>query len=61
MAKKKKLKQLKVPMRYNPGTAKFEPDLPLSNKKNKIKIHWIIWIIILIAVLCLGYILISIF
>ena len=37
---KKKTKEIQLPTRFNPGTMKFEPILPLkkTNKKVKLKV-----------------------
>ena len=58
MAKKKKLKEISLPMKYNPGLGKFEPELPLRNtgKKFKLKTNWILIVILLLALICFGYI-----
>jgi|APSaa5957512622_1039677.scaffolds.fasta_scaffold16064_5 hypothetical protein len=49
--KKQKTKELKPNMVYNPGTAKYEPQLPLSKRKSKIKINWIYIILLMVALL----------
>lgn len=33
--KKKKLKQINLPMKFNPALQKYEPELPLSNDISK--------------------------
>jgi len=53
--KKTKIKEIKLPMKFNPGTQKYEPSLPLrkTGKEIKIKIALkdiIIGIIILILI-----------
>jgi hypothetical protein len=61
MAKRKKVKEIQLPMKYNPGLSKFEPELPLrkTRKKFKVKTNWIIILILLIAILSMVYTLIS--
>ena len=56
-SKNKKVKEIQLPMKYNPGLGKFEPELPLrkTRKKFKLKISWILFLILLIAILCFGY------
>ena len=52
--KKKKARMINLPMEFNPGTQKYEPELPLklSNKKRKIDINWFgLFIIMLIITL----------
>lgn len=60
-SKKKKTKYISPSMKYNPGTAKYEPELPLkeTGKKFKLKISWILILILLVAILCFGYAIIS--
>jgi len=50
---KQKTKELKVPLIYNPGKAKYEPQLPLSKRKSKIKVNWIYIILLIITFLLL--------
>jgi hypothetical protein len=49
MKKKPKKKIINLPMKFNPGIERFEPELPTKDKKMKtpIQISWP-WIIILI-------------
>jgi len=51
--KKKKIKFLKIPMKFNPGKQKYEPNLPLTKKgeKPKIKINWHLMSLIIILLL----------
>lgn len=54
MVKKKKLKEIKLPMKFNPGLDKFEPELQLRkgkiNKNVSIKRnYWAFWYIIISA------------
>ena len=55
MKKKTKTREIKLPMRFNPGTQKYEQVLPLkkSNKKLKIDSDWrgIITVTILLIIL----------
>ena len=41
MKKNKKIEELKLPMKFNPGTQKYEPTLPLrkTNEKFNVKIN----------------------
>jgi hypothetical protein len=52
--KKKKLKEIKLQMKFNPGTLKYEPVIPVKKTgekiSSKLKIKWIL-IIILIMIL----------
>jgi hypothetical protein len=53
MKRKRKIKYISPPMKFNPGTVGFEPDLPLrtaekTGKKEKYSWFWIILIIIII-------------
>jgi len=49
-----KEKEISLPMKFNPGLQKFEPQLPLRKEKKKIrikvKVSWF-WILLLIFVL----------
>ena len=48
MKKKSKKRIINLPMKFNPGTERFEPELPTTDKKmNPIQISWP-WVIILI-------------
>lgn len=53
---KKKVKNIELPMDFNPGTMKFEPRLPIRKGKNKEKVNlkWF-WIVIAV-ILILGII-----
>jgi len=62
---KKKTKEIKLPVKFNPGTQKYEPELPVRKKekltkKEKKKIDrknlfWILWLLaILILFILLG-------
>lgn len=56
MKKKTKTREIKLPMRFNPGTQKYEPVLPLRKigKKVKIKLKLrdiIMMIVVLIMIL----------
>jgi hypothetical protein len=53
VVKKKKIKEIKLPMEYIPGRL-YQPILPLRNVKTKIKINWKLLIKVLIIVLILG-------
>ena len=60
--KTKKIKEIKLPVKFNPGTQKYEPILPLrkTNKKLEIKTNWK-WIIILVisVIIVVGGILLA--
>ncbi|MBI3623069.1 hypothetical protein HY212_03240 [Candidatus Pacearchaeota archaeon] len=45
-----KTKEIQLPTKFNPGTMKFEPILPLrkTNKKVKLNVNW--WFIIAIII-----------
>jgi cytoskeletal protein RodZ len=49
--------EIQLPMKFNPGLSKFEPELPLrkSRKKFKLKINWVLWLILLIGIFSIGY------
>ncbi|MBD3252508.1 hypothetical protein GF386_02150 [Candidatus Pacearchaeota archaeon] len=49
---KRKDKEISFSMKYNPGTAKYEPELPLKRGRPKIKINWF-WVLIILIVLIL--------
>jgi len=53
--KKKKIKEVKLQMKFNPGLQKYEPTLPLRKigEKTKVKINWaeLIFFIIGITIL----------
>lgn len=57
MRKQKKIKQINLPMKFNPGLSKFEPELPVRKTKNRLKAKrnwWAFWcIIILITILAI--------
>lgn len=36
--KKKKTEEIKLPMKFNPGTQKYEPSLPLRKTGKKVKV-----------------------
>jgi uncharacterized integral membrane protein len=52
----KKKKEISLPMKFNPGTMKYEPVLPArkakKHEKIDIKIKWF-WIILLILIIIL--------
>jgi len=53
--RKRKIKYISPPMKFNPGTEKFEPDLPLRNARKtgeREKNSWF-WIILLIILMLL--------
>jgi len=56
-SKQKKLKELKLPMKFNPGTKKYEPSLPIVKKGKKVKLKdiWKIIIFLLILILVLVF------
>ena len=59
--KKKKSRTINLPMKFNPGTVGFEPDLPLRNAEKtgkKEKYSWF-WIILIIIIIILFLILLS--
>lgn len=64
---KKKTKYIQLPMKFNPGLNKFEPDLPLRKRSIKIerkKNNWAFWYIVIFSILLsleLLYIIISYF
>ncbi len=60
MRKTKKLKQVSLPMRFNPGLSKFEPELPVIKTKGRLKEGiktkrnwWAFWVIILLIIILL--------
>lgn len=55
MKKKSKIKEIKLPMKFNPGLQKYEPTLPIlkKGKKPKIKVDWSIIILLILAILAL--------
>ena len=59
-SKNRELKEIKLPMKFNPATAKFEPELPVrkTRKKFKLKMSWLLLLILLIAILSMGYVII---
>lgn len=58
--KSKKLKDIKPIMKFNPGTQKYEPQLPLRKGRSKIKINWLLVIILIILFIFLIYFFIKI-
>ena len=48
--KKKKTEEIKLPMKFNPGTQKYEPSLPLRKTGKKVKIKLKLGDIIMITV-----------
>jgi len=52
---KKKIKEIKLPMKFNPGASKYEPILPARKADKKLEVpfnwKWIISIILIIAIL----------
>ncbi len=61
MAVKRKVKEIKLPMRFNPGLEKYEPVLPLrkADKNIKFDVRGLIWLFILIIVITLLIALLS--
>ena len=57
--KTKRIKQINLPMKFNPGLSKFEPELPVRKakgrlKENKLKTKrnwWAFWYIILLIIM----------
>ncbi len=52
---KEKIKEIKLPMKFNPGFKKYEPELPVkkSNKKLKVKVDWRFIILVIISIIIL--------
>ena len=50
--KNKKIKEFKLPVKFNPGLQKFELELPTRKigKKTKVKINWVGLIFLIIGV-----------
>lgn len=62
--KKEKLKEIKLPMKFNVGTLNYEPRLPLKKSHNKKiplknKIKWIFIVILIMILIILAYVSIS--
>jgi hypothetical protein len=59
MATKKKVREILLPMKFNPGLNKFEPELPLRKVPPIIKTkrnNWAFWyLIIMLLLMILGY------
>lgn len=55
---KKKIKEIKLPMRFNPGLEKYELVLPARKAGKNFKYDWkgLVWGIILIAVIILFFV-----
>lgn len=53
----KKQKELKLPMEFNPGLNKYEPELPLKKSNKKIKFSWIKFVLILLGLIAFAVIL----
>ena len=53
MARRKKLKGATLPMKYNPGLAKYETELPVGKSNNvvKRKIKWWALIAVLLVIM----------
>jgi len=50
--KSKKVKEISLPMKFNPGLSKFEPELPLRKSKTKEVVErkrnwWAFWYIVI--------------
>jgi len=57
MKKQKNIQFDSLPMKFNPGLKKYEPELPLKklNKEIQIKVDWKwIWIIIITLLIFIG-------
>jgi hypothetical protein len=54
MATRKKVKEIKLPMRFNPGMSKYEPILPARKADKNIKFDWKGVIIVIIIALIIG-------
>ena len=52
-----KQKELKLPMKFNPGLNKYEPELPLKKSSKKIKFNWIKFILTLLGIIAVGVVL----
>lgn len=46
------MKEMKLPMKFNPGLEKYEPELPFlkKSKKLKVKVEWIPIVLAIIAI-----------
>jgi|TARA_Y100000034_G_C6747045_1_gene331839 hypothetical protein len=56
MKSKKKFKEIKLKMEFNPGTQKYEPKLPILKKGIKIK-KWFDWqfmVFLILAVILIS-------
>ena len=53
--KKKKIKEIKLPVKFNPGLQKYEPELPTrkTGEKTKVKIKWVELIFFIIGIIIL--------
>ncbi len=53
--KRKKIKEIELPMEFNPGLKKYEPVLPVRKTRKKLKVEadwrWIIYIIVSVILL----------
>ena len=56
-SKNKKVKEISLPMKFNIGLEKFEPELPAgkSNKRFKSEVNWKWLIVFLILLLILSF------
>ena len=57
MKRQKKIKNISLPMKFNPGLHKFEPDLPIKRKGKSIdiKLNWELVGIILGLIILFGF------
>lgn len=51
------VKEIKLPMKFNAGLKKYEPELPVKKLSKKIDFNWIKFILILLSIIAFGAIL----
>lgn len=63
--KEEKIKEINLPMKFNPGTLKYEPKLPLRKTNEKIplknKLKWILILILIMILLVVLLFLLTLF
>ena len=52
-----KKREINLPMRFNPGMQKYEPDLLVKKSGKKIEFNWTIFLLILLGIIVGGILL----
>ncbi len=50
-------KETGLPMKFNEGLKKYEPELPVRESNKKIKFNWLKFLLILLGIIAVGVVL----